>query len=193
MKRLFIAVNPDEKSRKIIENIADQIRPIFDGHLGIRFLKPGTWHLTVSFLGYQPDHAVGSILNSLKLCADNFESPAIEFEKLIFMPYQSESPKMIWMKGSRKTSKKLSEIKNNVEKSLMEMKVGFKTEYKQFNSHLTLAKFNKEIEVDFQKINLPEIGNFGFIPKTLDLMESRLGKNGADYEIISRMDFKNPV
>lgn len=178
MKRLFIAINlPDE--------VKNRIKKVIGGIPDFRWIPPENWHLTLVFLGSQPDEAIIPILESIRESAQNFPAPVIEFEKIIYGP-PNKPPRMIWLTGIKETSKILGEIKNKLEDDLIENRVRFKIENRPFNAHLTLTRF-ESISENFQLSQLPAPINF--TAQSLDLMESHLKRSGAEYDILTRVDF----
>ena len=177
MRRLFIAINlPDNIKEKIEANLRGKIR----------WLPPENWHLTISFLGYQPDEKIPAILKSIKETAANFKPPKIEFEKTILAP-PDKPPRMIWLTAAKETSEKLAAIKNCLDDSLIKNGVRFKIEKRKYNGHLTLARFSTPIR-NYENIRNCE-KQFIFTAQSLDLMESHLKRAGAKYEILAKVDF----
>ncbi len=185
--RLFIAINLPEKTKNtIIEEAVNKIRPLFDD-CSARFLSPENWHLTIAFLGYQPEEALNPIRESIKETASNFNRVRIDFESINYGP-PDKPARMVWLVGAKKTSEKLNELKINLEKTLIENGVKFKQESRLFNAHLTLARFKNPLGKlpNYLIAPLP----LSFETETLDLMESRLKRSGAEYESISQSAFK---
>lgn len=196
MRRLFIAINLPEEIKREIARIITQINA---NEISIRWLPPENWHLTISFLGYQLDEAISPIIESLKETVKNFSAPLMEFEKIIYGP-PNKSPRMIWLAGTKETSKILSEIKNKLEDELIKNRVQFKKDNRGFNCHLTLARFLetrintdlKQIDTDIIRINQylnQHKSAFAFYAKSFDLMESHLKRTGAEYEILASLTF----
>ncbi len=181
MKRLFIAINLPDNIKNVIEKSLNDL-PKLAGE--IRFLSRKNWHLTISFLGYQPDEAIGPILASIKETAKNFPAPTIKFEKVIWAP-PDKPARMIWLTGSKETSKSLGEIKEYLEDSLVKNGVRFRIENRQYNAHLTLARFNFMKPELIKEVGLPNIENLSFEAESFDLMESQLKRTGAEYEVLS--------
>lgn len=193
MKRLFIAINIPPEVKKRIEEIAEGLK--------VRFLPPENWHLTLVFLGYQPDEAINPILESLKETVKNFPEPTVEFEKIILVP-ANRPARMIWLCGSKETSKILGEIKNKLEDELVKNGVRFQRESREYNAHLTLARFSPtQINADIKQIGADIISvnqrsnqhksALSFQAQSLDLMESYLKRTGAEYEILANLTFLN--
>jgi len=104
---------------------------------------------------------------------------------------------MIWLTGSKKTSEILGEIKNELEDELVKNGVRFKKENREYNAHLTLArfqpnprKFNLPKLTNIKEVGFLNIENLSFVVQSLDLMESHLKRSGAEYEILAKVDFK---
>lgn len=200
--RLFIAINLPQEAKDKIEEAVTKIPPFFDAECRrsinpepsrrinnsqIRFLAPKNWHLTITFLGFQPDEAVSLILKSAQETAAGFDPVLIKFEKIIYGP-PGKSARMLWLAGAKETSQNLSQIKIKLEDSLVENGVKFNRENRLFNAHLTLARFSTPL-TDLSN-NLIAPLPLSFEAKTLDLMESRLKRSGAEYETISQFAFK---
>lgn len=190
-KRLFVAINlPDEIKDKIKE-VVREIQPLFDGE--IRFLKPDTWHITITFLGYQPEDATPAIIESIKLAIPNhsqiLKNSRIVFERIVLGPI-GKRPRMIWLIATNETSKNLILIKNKLEDELIKKGVRFEREKRGLGSaHITLARFQVgEAEIR-EGFSLPKIENISFTAESLDLMESHLKRTGAEYETLSKVDF----
>lgn len=199
-RRVFVAINLPEAAKKKIDEEAEKIKLVFEkqNFSGCRFAPPQNLHLTISFLGYQDDNSVALIADAAKETAKKFENPQVVFEKIIYGPPRASlaplsgppkgTPRMIWLSGSDKTSKNLTEIKNYLENLLLENGVGFQQENRPYKTHLTLARFETA-----PKTSLPAIEKdfrVEFSAKNLDLMESHLKKTGAEYEPLSSFNFK---
>ena len=213
MKRLFLAINILDDIKKKISKKKENLESMIPG---ADFTLPGAthvtpqenWHLTLIFLGYQEDEAVLPIINSMQNIVSSFNSPEIILNDISYAPPKG-APRMIWVNGTKETSQNLSSLKIALENELIKNKVRFKLENREFNSHITLARF-----VEMPKEELPEIGaeyknlNWFFIPESVDLMESHLSGSGvypvksskagaakpqfnrARYEILQSINFK---
>ncbi len=198
-KRLFLAVNlPEEIKEKIKEAIKQISR-----NEGIRFIPSLNWHLTISFLGYQKEELVEAILKSVEKTINRHNYAVkdleIEFEKIILAP-PGKKARMIWLVGTKETSKNIFAVKSRFENILIQNGVIFKKEYQLFNSHLTLARFHSQAdEIDLVQVSSDiaiannkikeEKEKFSFFADKLDLMESKLHKNGPSYNVVKTIFF----
>jgi 2'-5' RNA ligase len=184
-KRLFIAINLPAQARYELENDVEDLRPVLPPE--IRFLPSEQWHITVLFLGYTPDEDVPHIIEALSETAKAVSAPAVKIDSISYGPF-GRSPRMIWANTDDASSEILGRLKNVLEESLSKRGVNFDQEFRKFHGHITLARFPEKPLV------LPE--NFGkkinydFTADSLDLMESRLGRSRAVYELLQSMDFE---
>ncbi len=190
-KRLFVAINLPEEIKDRIKGIIREIQPLFEGE--IRFLKPETWHITITFLGYQPDDATPAIIDSIKSTVQNHTwDLRIDFDKISFGPL-GKCPRMIWLVAANETSKNLALLKNKLEDELVKNNVQFQREKRGLGAaHITLARFSPtQINADIISVNQrirQRESALSFQAQSLDLMESHLKRTGAEYEALSRVD-----
>lgn len=184
--RLFIAINLPEEIKNKIEEAMEKIGPLFDNQ-SARFSPKKNWHLTITFLGYQPLEATSPILKSIEETAANFKPIKIDFENISYGP-PDKPARMIWLVGTKKTSQTLSELKIKLEDALVKNGIKFKQENRLFNAHVTLVRFPEPLSKLPDRLIAPL--TLSFEAQTLDLMESHLKRTGAEYEIISQFAFK---
>ena len=196
MRRLFLAINIPEDIKKKISKKKEVLESMIPGAI-----PQENWHLTLVFLGYQEDEYILPIIKSMQEVVSGFLPPQINFNSISYAPPKG-TPRMIWLNGDSESSKSLSLLKIALEDELIKNKVRFKLENREFNSHITLARFTTAPEnrvKGFRNISqkeLPEIGeefqnlNWFFVPESVDLVESHLSSSGAKYEILQSINFK---
>lgn len=196
-RRLFISLDLPEDIKDSIEREVEKIRYQFTDD--IRFMDRNQWHITVTFLGQQEDEAVGRILSAIRRTAGDFKAPTIEFSDISYGPKKGNprtqeaeqsshdgTPRMIWLNGSVDSSKNLQKLKDALENNLVDDGVVFGREHRQFNIHITLARF-------MSAENLPELNlkfEKSFSVPTIDLVESYLSREGTKYEFLQKTDFQ---
>jgi 2'-5' RNA ligase len=193
MKRLFIAINLPFEIKEEIVRLVEQIdrEKKFSQKQGFRWLTKENWHLTITFLGNQPEEAIPIILQSMEEVSQEYSTIFknsgifIRFEKIIFAP--SIRPRMIWLTTAKETSETLNKLKNKLDESLIKSGIYFKKENRQFQGHLTLARFEPRA---IKKTEILEVQDLIFQPKSFDLMESQLFRSGAEYVVIEKINFK---
>ncbi|MDP3729732.1 MAG: RNA 2',3'-cyclic phosphodiesterase [bacterium] len=182
-KRLFIAYNLPESLKK---NIAAEIEKFrYDFTNDIKFLTPDHWHITVTFLGYQDASAIPAILSAMESAVEKeTEDNIIQLTDITYGPIKG-TPRMIWLNGDRATSDRMTGLKDILDMRMIENGVMFRQDNRRFNTHITLARFNRIAENDMPKLAVPFKKTFPI--ESLDLMESHLGKEGATYELLQKI------
>lgn len=180
-RRVFIAINlPKEVTVKINRSV-EELGALFDQEAA-RFAPPENWHITVNFLGSQDEQDINLILQAMQTVAEEFVAPEIQLEKITYGPSD-----MIWLTGSKETSKILGKLQNRLWDVLNGLGVRFKEDRRAFNVHITIGKITKFME------SLPKIEKefrADFEPLTMDLVESTPGNTGSQYDILSSFAFK---
>ncbi len=191
--RLFIAINLPEEIKNKIEEAMKKINPELSQKIDnypAHFSPKKNWHLTITFLGYQPQETVNSVLESIKETTTYFNPPKIDFENISYGPLDSPA-RMVWLVGAEKTSRTLAELKIKLEDALIKNGVKFKQEKRAFSTHVTLVRFREPLGRLPDRLITPL--SLSFEAQSLDLMESHLKRAGSEYETVSQFAFKLPV
>lgn len=180
-KRIFAAIN---LPKKIKEELAD-----FEykyNEIPARWAKPKNIHITLAFLGYLADNEIYEVCKAVKEIAEKTEPFNIRLEKICYGPKDKMPPRMIWAIGEK--SAEFSDLKNNLEKALSQ----FTVEKKEFTPHITLARIKqwqyKQIEPE-ERQEVGEDINLSFQANSIEIMESKLKRGGADYSIFESYSF----
>ncbi len=196
-RRIFVAINLPAEIVSFVKETMEEIKSKMTG--SVRFIESGNWHFTISFLGYQDENDIAKISAVLKETTQNFKAPPIVLEKIVYGP-EEERPRppkffdkklgrarMIWLTTDRETSQRLSQIKNFLEKKLIEIGINLRMENRLFNAHLTLARFPTVARSSLPAIERGIIRRFE--GPSLDLTESHLKRSGAEYEKLAEFPF----
>ncbi len=197
MKRIFIAINfPAEIKSGLIQisKSLDNFCYLLKDYADIRLIPVQNWHITVAFLGYQPESQLLKIKEAIESAIKEIKPLEIKLEKFLLAPPDKNIPKMLWMSESKDSSIFVNSIKQALKGEFFKMGINYKDDYRRFNCHVTVARFKSVYRQNYFPIkeslaNLPPI-SINFKPATLDLMESRLKKSGAEYDILYKVDFK---
>lgn len=191
--RLFVAINISDEVRSTLRETVQGLIPQF--HIPIRFLTPENWHLTLSFLGYQPEEVIPDIKEGIRYVVEKSLIPEIVFEHLVYGPVDSAGtsalPRMVWVLGAKETSQILGKIKTMFEDAFEAQSIRFERETRAFQAHLTIARFEPQPKRRLPAIERPLRLVSPVI--TLDLMESILRRTGAEYTMRSAFDLKREV
>jgi len=137
-------------------------------------------HLTLVFIGYVTNEQMLEICRVTRQAAAESKAFFINFKKILLGP-PNRLPRMIWLEGT--ASQELTELKNKLEKALLESETGFfRAENRLFKPHITLARIKHEqwrqmgetpaIEENFET-RMPV--------DSIEVMESDLKISGAEY------------
>ncbi|MDO8584761.1 MAG: RNA 2',3'-cyclic phosphodiesterase [bacterium] len=181
-KRIFIAINLAPGVRdELGKHIADLVAELPES---VRFVPPEFLHFTLTFLGDQTDETIGDIVSVMRDLVPQFTPPEIAITGVTYGP-PGKAPRMIWAMTDEASSEAIGEIKTAIEDALSDRGVRFEREARKYLGHLTLARFERAE-------NLPNIEmpiSIRFIPESVDLMESGLKRSGAEYGLLTEIEF----
>jgi 2'-5' RNA ligase len=175
-RRIFIAINLSEGIKRRIFDFQKKFE-----QLPVRLTKGRSLHLTVVFIGYADEQEIYDVCRLTREVAANIETFDIHFEKIIFGP-PGKPPRMIWLKG--KISGELSRLKNELEQTFVSSEClrDFRPENRAITPHITLARMNLESR---DQLPLLDQEFKAVMPvATIDVMESDLKRDGAEYIIL---------
>lgn len=153
----------------------------------IHITSSDNFHITLVFLGYQEDGAILPIIRSMQDIASGIRVPDVVLDNISYAPPKGV-PHMIWLNGTKETSKGLAALKVSLEDELIKNGVRFKLENRKFNSHITMARLVEIPKADLLEIDAGFKGfDWSFVPESIDLMESHLSGRGARYEVLQRI------
>jgi 2'-5' RNA ligase len=176
-KRIFIAINLSEKIKNKLLEFKDRWE-----HLPVRWTKKASLHLTLVFIGYVTDDELYNICQITREVANRHDQVSVYFEKILYGP-PDKPPRMIWLKG--KINDELASLISDLEKALVSGEAVFRAEKRPFSPHITLAKINMEEWHKLGEIpNIEENFKLGLNAATIDVMESELRRDGAEYTIL---------
>jgi 2'-5' RNA ligase len=128
--RLFIALDLDDVIRARIARFVDDVHAFAPS---ARWMKPESLHVTLKFIGEQPEARVVEIENALRTIAA--VSVTINFKGYGFFP-TATSPRVFWI-GLR-ASPQLPSLAATVEEKMAAL--GISGEDRPYRPHLTLAR-----------------------------------------------------
>lgn len=173
--RLFIGVKVDHKAAQLIDSMCHDIP------LKLKWVPKENYHITLKFLGNQPQTIVVDIKKALEKAVENEEIFSYKLEKLGVFPSKSR-PRVFWV-GVGNGSNELIRIQEKIDIELT--KIGFEREKRSFHPHLTIARIKKPISLDEFLESRKEIEWSGIdnLVESVILYESALSPQGAKYSI----------
>ena len=192
--RIFIAVNLPEGIKKKLLSCQEEIESLFtqsQSEFGgsdssvVRWVKKDNLHLTLIFIGYVSDQEVETTCGAVRKITQRYSPFSLGFNIINYGPPKKMPPRMIWASGEK--VKELSDLKNDLEKSLGDSGVRFEAESREFRPHVTLGRIRTW---EWQKIEpeeRPQVEQeifLSFEVKSIEVMESQLKREGAEYTIL---------
>ena len=182
--RIFIAINP---SQEIKEKIFKH--QLSFPNLPVNWTKKENLHITLSFLGYTKDESIAEIINSVEEVSARHHSFFLELNKVCYGP-TIQNPRMIWVTG--KKSKEMGELKNDLEKKLLNAQKRKDSVFKEgLSPHITLGRLKRS---DFKQISPEERPIIDkdifekFEVTSIDIIESELEPSGAQYTLLQSIN-----
>ncbi len=181
-KRLFLALNPDEESRRRLAEYAASIHDLLEG-LTPRWIDPDLYHLTLWFFGDVEDKKLEFIEHSFSVLSSRLLPPVLILEEPLFLP-SLRHPRVLSLRFSFQAPTALDLI-------LRKAKASAETDPgdKPWLPHLSLARFRYPQAKVWQagstgnRLVLPPPPRLEFQPVSFELMESFLYPSGPRYEI----------
>lgn len=186
--RLFIALDIDEAIRQRIASYVDELRRRV---MGVRFVGPETYHVTLKFLGEVRDlEKVRRALETVR--ALRFD---LVFSQSGFFPNE-RAPRVFWT--AIHADQRLPSLARTIDDALFAS--GFPKEERPFRAHLTLARSGsgsptprrderpdsgfRALVTAVQQLPAPEFGTM--TASDFFLYESKLSPRGAQYTKLAR-------
>ena len=180
MKRIFIAVNLPENIKKELLLYQEKWPD-----LPIKWVKPDNLHITLVFLGSVKDQEILEIDKAVKEIAARHQPFSINLNRICYAPPKKIPPRMIWAEGQK--VEELANLKQDLEKSLIDSGINFSLENRDFRPHITLGRIKawewKKIEPE-ERPEIDEEISLNFPVNSIEVMESQLKRGGAKYAIL---------
>jgi RNA 2',3'-cyclic 3'-phosphodiesterase len=182
--RCFIAIGIPAQLQR---NIGECIEILKKHDADIKWVVPENLHFTLKFLGNTPDVLLPKIRDSLTAVVSTYKPFYIKIYGTGVFPNKTY-PRVIW--AGLLDADGMKNLQEGVERSMAFL--GFKSEDREFNPHLTLGRvrsrrgmimFLKELETFEEK-------EFGIVPiDRILLMKSELKPKGPEYACVYDIPF----
>ncbi len=179
--RIFIAINLPEKIKNKLVGYQEKWPD-----LPIRWTKKENLHITLVFIGPARDEEIPEICKKTEEVASKNGSFEVVLNKICYGPPKKMPPRMVWAIGEK--SESLTKLQKELETVLMSsLKNSFKPETRPYSPHITLGRIRKW---EFKQINpeeRPQVDEdifLSFEVNSIEVMESRLKRSGAEYTIL---------
>lgn len=196
--RLFIALDIDEAIR---ERIARFVEGVYNFAPDARWVKPESMHVTLKFIGEQPEAKIDSIKASFKAVSGS--APAIQFRGYGFFP-TPRSARVFWI--GMESGPELAALAAAIDETMPTL--GIPKEDRAFTPHLTLARAggrsgsphrqkedrpNRVFQVLQNRLATLPTPDFGSMTANeFFLYQSQLSPKGSKYTKIARFALDQP-
>lgn len=194
--RLFVALDIEQSIR---ERIMRFVEGLHNFAPDARWTKPESMHVTLKFIGEQPDSAVGSIKQALS--AVTATTTGISFRGYGFFP-TPKAARVFWV--GIEAGSELAALASAIDEKLSAL--GIPKEDRAFSPHLTLARgaggsgsprrnrqdqHNRTFQILQEKLAALPTPEFGTMtPREFFLYQSQLSPKGSKYTKLARIALK---
>jgi len=182
-KRIFIAINlPENIKKKLIDYQSNW------PDLPVRWAKKENLHITLAFLGYLADEELPEVLKITKEITQKNQPFSINLNKICYGPRTGPpAPRMVWVEGEK--SQEIGKLQKDLENSLLNspVKLPEKPEVRSYAVHITLGRIKQWEFRAIEPEERPMINEdifLSFEVNSIEIMESRLKRGGAEYIIL---------
>ena len=175
--RLFLAINPPHHVRSAIWNATLSLR---DAWPDVSWVAEPRIHLTLKFIGEQPDAALAPLADALRTIGRSHAAPHVRVAGLGAFP-NFRRPNVVWIGVD--PDPRLELLHHDVEVACNAL--GYEIDGRPFRPHLTLGR----IAVRGNAEQIRALGGAArkvrftddFIVESIDVMQSALGPGGPTY------------
>lgn len=180
--RTFIAIELPDHVKKLIAAHIERLRSVVDR--GVKWVDPGTAHITLAFIGNIPDARLPLLSRIVDAVASASPSFSLSTGSLGAFP-NTRRPRFLWM-GLESNTQLLSGLQGHLQETLQDD--GFPAEKKVFKPHITLGRARGKAPVPLKQnaLNFPATDSQIFDVRDLVLMSSVLTPRGPMHTPIHR-------
>ncbi len=159
---------------------------------GVRWVAPGSIHLTLKFLGDTPTDKVEAIRQAIVQAAGNMAPIALRLGGVGCFP-NPRQPRVLWV-GLEGDLAALSRLQAAIESTVSPL--GFPSEKRPFSPHLTLGRVRDDATPDHRRrlaaaISTLRPSTAHFTATAVSLMRSDLRPEGAVYTRLAEVELSS--
>jgi 2'-5' RNA ligase len=179
--RAFIALNLPKRER---DRVYRAVEPLREGGLPVRWIHADSLHVTLKFLGSVKAEKIGAVTGRLEEVAASTAPFHLSLGGFGAFP-TIRRPSVLWL--GVHASPELRCLKQDLEWALTEC--GFEAETRAFHPHLSLGRANTSRGAGAFRGLDDALAGMDFkkdVPmQTVELMQSRLSRDGATYTVLA--------
>jgi RNA 2',3'-cyclic 3'-phosphodiesterase len=178
--RLFLAINLPPEVRREIDAATAALR---DCAPNVAWIAEARLHLTLKFLGEQPESRIPEIQDAMAAVASRHSELAMTLGGVGAFP-NFRRARIVWLGVEQ--DPRLELLHHDLEVAYD--KLGFEVEGRAFRPHLTLARIKQPLSEEQLRV-LSGVAKkteyrTDFIVRSFDLMHSTLGPSGSTYSTV---------
>ena len=178
--RLFLAINPPLEVRSAIWNATAAVRRAWPD---VTWVAESRIHLTLKFLGEQPDGAVGPLADAIRVVGQSHAAPHVRVAGIGAFP-NFRRPTVVWIGVD--PDPRLELLHHDVEVACTAL--GYEIDGRPFRPHLTLGRIKARGNAEqiralggaARKVRFSD----DFVVDSIDVTQSALGPAGPTYTIL---------
>ena len=181
--RAFVAIELSERCNRALQEAVEQLSAAV---AGVRWVRPGGYHLTLKFIGDLPEKDLPAAIGALQEAAAGAEPFVMRVGGLSAFPPKG-SPRVIHVLVREETGA-LAALQQGVEEGLL-AGLGLSPEARKFTPHVTLGRAKRRFRCPPVAEMAGELSTeqFGETPADeMVLMKSDLTPKGAIYSVVER-------
>lgn len=184
--RAFIAIELDKNIKEALSKIQLELKKT---DADVKWVLPGSIHLTLKFLGEAEEEKIPKIIQAIKKIACALNPFRIEIKNIGAFP-NTKSPRVIWV-GIEQGKENLSQLAGLVEDALEGLK--FPAEERKFSAHITIGrarspKHKAALSETMQQLQFNPLSQ---AVKSIVLFKSTLTPKGPIYEKLTEENLKS--
>lgn len=185
-KRLFVGLRVSVATANALAGAAETLaRRARDAGTDIRWVAPVNYHLTLKFLGWTREAAIGALLDVLEAAA---ATPRFTIKCARIGGFPSlEKSSVVWA-GIEEQSGALAQLAKQIEDGAA--RLGFAPEKRSFHPHVTLGRLRETRPLKEVVLPLSEQMFGDTRIDSLTLFESETKSSGSVYKELQRVAFK---
>lgn len=192
-KRLFLAINPGEDIKRILDNYthSDGFKDAIASGKG-RITPRENLHITLVFIGYMDEKNIPGLILELSSISSNAGTFFLYPDRIIPAP-PHKSSRMIWLtfRECQEFQSAAGFLKTSVGKYALANAFRVKLDNRDAFPHITLVRFKEVPVVKDTLLPVENIGQKKIRVKSIDLMESVLSATGPKYSVLKRFFLEN--
>ncbi|MBU3964131.1 RNA 2',3'-cyclic phosphodiesterase [Patescibacteria group bacterium] len=179
LHRVFIAINFPEKIKDRLLEFEKEYK------IPAKWVSRDNLHITLSFLGNLDENQLVETIETIKRVCVSHNPANIKLKKICYGPPKKFPPRMVWVEMEK--NEKMAKLQLDLENNLFNLP---SYQYKEnenhsFHPHITLARIKAfEFRALGERPEINEELDLSFEVNSIEVMESDLKRNGAEYIIL---------